>query len=196
MKINEILNESHSSPLYHMMNYQKASNVFKNDTMIARWEHEIPNIGKVYGNSFTRNSRLKWLGRYIRITINQEKLRYKNKIIPLDGQFCFFNHSHFSNGNINDIRDRTFSAKKSDFEEELNEEFVISDIENIHNIITDVYFFKGRNVYLNIHDIKKTKDLCENYCKKWKIRFTIDDYYEKIINGIIKNDQFTYHFLT
>lgn len=188
MRYDEIINESHSSPLYHMMNIYKAQNVFQLDMMKAKWEHEIPGIGKVLGNSFTRNNRLKWVGRCIRITIDQEKLRHQNKIIPLDGQYCFINHSDSSipvdifigNNPIKvsskrDIRDRTISAHHIDYLDELNEEFVIGDIKNIHKIITNIYLFKGRDVYLNDHERHQAIEACENYSQKWNITIKIDN---------------------
>lgn len=82
MRYSEIITESRSAPLYHYMDGEKAVNVFNADEMPARWQHDIPGMGKVRGNSFTRNTRYNH-GRPVRIVANQERLAERNRIIPL-----------------------------------------------------------------------------------------------------------------
>ncbi len=123
-------NESRLAPLYHFMNFQKMQNVFENDLMPARWIHDIPGIGKVRGNSFTRNPRLEMF-RVTKITVDQLKLSQTHKIIPLDGQATFSRSSSWTihRTDRNTVRpDRLL----------LMEEFVFGDIKNLHIFISNM----------------------------------------------------------
>ena len=50
-----ILDEERGGYLYHGMNEAKALAVFSNDSIPANWQSNLPGIGRVDGNSFSRN---------------------------------------------------------------------------------------------------------------------------------------------
>ena len=140
MKLSEIfLIEARQAYLYHWMSVGKTQNVFANDLMPARWQHNIPGISKpVVGNSFSRNSSLRYNKNPIKITVDQIKLTHTNKIIPADGYVIYRkgdDHAH----------------------RELCEEFVVGPIKNIHNCI------------VQIECEKKYEYLVSEYAKQWNI---------------------------
>jgi hypothetical protein len=137
MRSYEFIIEGREGYLYHGMELDKAINVFKNDMIPAMWEHNIPGIGRIKGNSFTRNKLLRW--GFVKLTVDQQKLAQNNKIIPLDADYVHlqkFNKSEKPipwNAKISDrnqISPHTWFKKTP--EEFLQEEFVIGDIKNLH----------------------------------------------------------------
>jgi hypothetical protein len=114
--------ESRGGEIYHVLDFDKAKAVFADDAMPGRWEHDIPGVGKVLGNSFTRNATLKW-GRYLRLVCDQRKLAYRHRIIPLDGEYVFRNTHGYAL-----IRDRVYNMDVHGRDPNWSEEFVVGDI--------------------------------------------------------------------
>lgn len=186
MKIFDILIEGRDAVLYHTMDQYKARNVFSDDIMPARFEHNIPGYGKIKGNSFTRNVKLIWNG-CIRLTIDQNKLSRRYKIIPLDGEHAF----RFSMNSeekeywerIKDkMRDRLLHRGSPNNTEELtygieplSEEFVIGDIKNLHQYIIRIYFYANEGFNSIGPGAKVTLyDIVNRYCERWKISLVVN----------------------
>lgn len=180
----EFINEGREGYLYHGMELDKAINVFKNDMMPAQWEHNIPGIGRVKGNSFTRNKLLRW--GFVKLTVDQQKLAQNNKIIPLDADYVHlqrFNKSEKSipwNAKISDrsqISPHTWFKKTP--EEFLQEEFVIGDIKNLHTKIVKIELRLDTRFTHNLGDVPKrlfvrAAKYVKEYADKYNIPFEID----------------------
>jgi len=172
MNLAEILNEGRDAPLYHGMTPAKARSVFTRDTLPASWTHNIPGLGKVQGNSFSRNKLLKY--GYVVITVNQTKLAQTYKIIPLDGEYV---HSARHDGVPSTLpyaRDRNainmFGDKKLPAQL-LSEEFVVGDISNLHKYILSISVGEsdfGREI-LKKNQILELRKFSQRYADKWNI---------------------------
>ena len=188
MLINEIitesLNEAREGYLYHGMEFGKAESVFKTDTMPARWKHTIPGYGVVYGNSFSRNKRLRW--GWVTITVDQNKLAQNNKIIPLNSDLVHMHRGQDPKNLIDfgsHVNDRsqqsmhTYSQKKPD--EFMQEEFVIGDIKNLHTKIVKIELRLDTRFTHNLGDVPKrlfvrAAKYVKEYADKYNIPFEID----------------------
>jgi hypothetical protein len=187
--------ESRTSPLYHVMDTDKALNVFTNDLMTAGWGHPVDRVTslnvrqtrkapndrpRIWGNSFTRDPRLKSHYRIkVTIVVNQQRLNQTNKIVPVNGQRIY---RGFSNN---------FPYRA--IERDLSEEFVIGDIKNLHRVIdkiiimpTNANILKNREKSLNGKDeilkintnveIKQENRLYQvikDYAKRWNIKLEV-----------------------
>jgi hypothetical protein len=164
MKALEILQEfSRSAPLFHIMQWKKAKNVFETDHMPGRFEHDIPGYGKVLGNSLTRNQNISWYGSTI-LQMNQTKLAQRFKIIPLNGEFVL------AYKQTQDLKN-TYKDRGSS---ELAEEFVVGDIKNLHIYVDKItikykheFRFASKDEKLEIYHIPKA------YAEKWNIPIII-----------------------
>ena len=165
------------APLYHMMDYEKAEDVFKNNAMPARWEHDIPGYGKVKGNSFTRNKnpRIFW-GRPVRLIMNQQVLASRNKIIPLDGEIVF--------ANGRGVRSDPDRIMNSSLHNQFAEEFVVGDIRPLHKMISlielreaNFYLLSGRNAVALL-------EFTQAYCEKYNVPLQIDPKFSEQIDEI------------
>lgn len=176
------ITEARMAPLYHYMYTEKALNVFKNDAMPARWEHEIPHQGLVKGNSLTRNQNPKMFGnRLVRLVFDQSKLAQTNKIIPLDGERVFrFTQSSMDEPdqrphNIrlaarNNFNDRIINQRSN---YQLAEEFVVGDIAPLHKYLKRVEIRSGNFYHIRGVDAVAIKDLVVEYCNKYDIELII-----------------------
>lgn len=118
--------------LYHWMNMKKTEDVFENDYMPARWEHEVGGR-RIFGNSFSRNKMFSFgEERCVRLTVDKRILASTNKIIPLDAELVH-TQTHFPQ--MKPPRDR---LKFGRYGSEFAEEFVIGDIRNIARCIVKV----------------------------------------------------------
>lgn len=144
--------ESRSAPLYHWIIDHKLEWMLEHDEMLGKWDHYIPVEGKNFqGNSFSRNSKLDLDHCRVRLTVDQEKLASKFKIIPTDGSYIFHGRGVHTMtnptdrkarlGNLDHLRDRTFLSDKGNF----SEEFVVGDIKEIHRYITEIRYYRARN---------------------------------------------------
>jgi hypothetical protein len=137
MRYRELV-ESRSAPLYHIMEFKKAISVFEADMMPARWEHLVPKIGKLLGNSFTRNKEFK--NRLVRITVDQARLAHTHRIIPVDGERIFM-HTTKSAEDPTPERGELSLGRRGDRDMNttpLAEEFVVGDIKQLHRFITKI----------------------------------------------------------
>ena len=161
MKINELigaegLSEARQAPLYHVMGEDKAAYVFANDTMPARWTHNIPGRGKVMGNSFTRNKNYKQTdyagaeGFVCRIVVDQQRLAQTHKIIPVHGELVYDYGKEIEwrkdygidvpvdiNKLAQDPRNLDRGGNK-DITDMMDEEFVVGDIKQLHKYVTRI----------------------------------------------------------
>jgi len=81
----KFINESKNFNLYHWVSTNKMIEIINDNTLYAKFKHTINNK-EIYGNSLSRNKKLKINYSYIRLTLDQEKLNNNYKIIPLDGE--------------------------------------------------------------------------------------------------------------
>ena len=173
MHIHEILNEGREAPLYHGMRFGKAIWVFNNDILAAGWEHDIPGIGKVKGNSLSRNKLLRY--GHIVLTLDQQKISQTNKIVPVDGEYI-----HYLTKNsplaqyAKDRKPVSVYGQKRSSKHTLSEEFVIGDINPLHKYLLNVSF--GEPDFGNDNPDKKEIlrliKFCQVYCTKWNIPFS------------------------
>lgn len=168
--------EARQSPLYHTMKHDKALEIFSNDVMAAKWKHVIPGYGETFGNSFSRNPKLRWAG-CVYIVVDQTKLAQTNKIIPLDGDYVYYSSTEHSNP----PRDRkahtgrgvNYTNEYTD-NQHLSEEFVIGNIKNFHRCVKSIQLFY--NSYSNwlpkdtLFELRKT---LADYSSNWNIPLKI-----------------------
>lgn len=160
MLITEIITESiiaeeRGGYLYHGMKGDKAWAVLTHDSMPAGWQTNIPGIGRVNGNSFTRNklygTEYHWGGYLVRLVIDQARLAQTHRMIPVNAELL---HRLAQSNNVQrqlgipiatiqdmprDARDRS----KRDPRERMDEEFVVGDIKNLHNYVVEIELFAG-----------------------------------------------------
>ena len=178
MRLSEILLEAREADLYHSMSLQKAANVLHNDIMPAAWAHYVPGLGKIRGNSFTRNQNLRFGYRNVILTIDQSKLSNSNKIIPLDAQNVYhqeFNDAQRSVGPPSSLRgypgsnDRGMSANAQH-----QEEFVVGDIKNLHRYIKSIQLYGYHEDMPELEDLEVSWQVFRQYVRKYNIPFKVD----------------------
>lgn len=176
MRYSEIINEGRDSSLYHTMSFEKAIDVLMNDKMPARWMHEIPGLGKILGNSFTRSKNLNWYGN-LKIEVDEKVLSQNNRIIPLDGERVFM-HSLKSSKRLPIGR----------LDNPLAEEFVVGDIKNLHRAIKKVTVLAKNRQFVSDNDLLNLYGITKGYCEKWDILFDCSEDAMKKIKDYIKNE--------
>jgi hypothetical protein len=174
MNLQEILNEGREAPLYHGMQTQKAMFVLSNDILPAGWEHDIPGIGRVKGNSLSRNKLLKY--GYVILTFDQQKLSQTNKIVPVDGEYVHRVTTKLPT-NVKSARDRNqidMYGQKKEPKHALSEEFVIGDIKPLHKYLLNISIAEPDfgNEVLNKNKLSQITKICQTYCSKWNIQFS------------------------
>ena len=182
MDIQDIF-EARDGMLYHTMDIFKANDVFSKDEMEARFRHKIPIFpDRVFmGNSFTRDPYLKW-NSDVKIVVDQRMLAQTNKIIPLDGENCFY-HKIDSDNERRGKRD-VHSRDPSNGYSDLREEFVVGPIKLLHRYIRRIYLMDNRKMG---NDLKSLVHLCKYYAEEWQIPLDIDPkvlkaYQEELLN--------------
>ena len=184
MRANEIITEGRDAPLYHNLDSQKALSVFSNDSMPALWEHDFPGMGRVKGNSFTRNKYYRD-GYPVQIRFDQAKLEQTHKMIPVNSELIhrmnMANHSRREYGGdppltVHDLDVRDRHKRLQDL---MSEEFVVGDINNLHRYITKIILHKAIELD-GMHFIKE-------YAKKYKIPLLMSESTKKIMDRDIRN---------
>lgn len=150
MRAVEFINEERGGYLYHSMQVAKSAAVFSNDSMPANWQSNIPGIGRVNGNSFTRNKEYGTVyhvgGYMVRLVIDQARLAQTHKIVPVNAELLHrqatTNNSRLSGGlppnpHTGFPRNAMDRNKRSP-QERMDEEFVIGDINNLHRYIVEI----------------------------------------------------------
>lgn len=187
------LAEARQAPLYHNMTEQKAQYVFTKDAMPARWTHNIPNFGKVSGNSFTRNKFLQQeQNSVVRLTVDQARLAQTHKIIPLNAELIhgFTQHNDF----LNDIdvppeplsqyqarKEQPDDRSKPD-KDRFDEEFVIGDIKQLHRYVTQIDIWGDLNY---AEDQGRFLIAMMKYAKKFNIPVNIPENAKKFVNAVL-----------
>lgn len=173
MKIFEIITEAREAPLYHGMDSKKALAVFSNDILPAQWTHNIPAMGKVTGNSFSRNKLLKYA--YVVITVDQHRLSQTNKIIPLDGEYVHraIDGTPSPSKSARDRNAIDVYGQKKKPKHLLSEEFVVGDIKPLHKYIIGIKISEPDfgSELLNKSKLLQVTKFCREYAEKWNIPF-------------------------
>ena len=166
MKLIDLFEKLTSPELYHVMEIEKAKNVFKNNMLKASWEHDIQGK-KTKGTSFSRNKKF-WFHDYavVKITIDRNKLKANHKIFPLDAELTFSK----SYGSTAAVRDRVINNATS----VMAEEFVPGDIKQLNRVVTHVEIRFKPN-----HKLFELVDEIKEWCKSYKIPLTLDPKIEK-----------------
>lgn len=185
------VNEGRDAPLYHIMGEQKAQYVFTKDVMPARWTHNIPGVGKVSGNSFSRNKFLQQeQNMVVRLTVNQSLLARNHKIIPLNAELVhsFTQHNDF----LNDygMPPETLSQYKPEEPDDrtkpdvdrFDEEFVVGDIKQLHRYIISIDIWGDLNY---AEDQGRFLIAMMKYAKKFNIPVNIPDEAKAFVNAVI-----------
>lgn len=172
-----IIDEERGGYLYHGMNERKALAVLSNDSMPANWQSNIPGVGRVNGNSFSRNKLYgtRWLegGYIVRLVMDQAKLAQTHKMIPVNAerlhQLAITNNTRRELGNpemgITDTQRTTNDRRKSDAAR-MDEEFVVGDINNLHRYIVSIELVTDRH---SLEIRPATALALVTFCKKFKI---------------------------
>ncbi|MFA5490104.1 MAG: hypothetical protein WC284_12930 [Candidimonas sp.] len=153
------------------MNHKKAINVFSNNVILARWKHDIPGIGEKYGNSFSRNSRFTFQDNFVRLTVDKNKIKETNKIIPLDAEYVYGGGK---------IQDRIYNKKYQQYL--YMEEFVINDIVDLNKKLISIEVFKP-DFNTQLQYILDTIEEAEKYASYYNIMLNIET---KLTNYIEK----------
>lgn len=177
MRAREFISEERGGYLYHGMNEAKALAVLSNDSMPANWQSNIPGVGRVNGNSFTRNKLYgtRWIdgGYLVRLVIDQARLAQTHKMIPVNAErlhrLAVTNNTRRELGNpesnITDLPSSTNDRRKSD-DARMDEEFVVGDINNLHRYVVSIEMV---NVRESLEIRPATALALVNFCKKFKI---------------------------
>jgi len=141
------------APLYHVMDVHKAVAVFTGDAMPARFTHfDVVGRRMVSGNSFSRNPGMAVRATdCIRITVDQDALRNRHRLIPFDADAAYERYCRFmdDDGNMNweefedywdahDYDPRETDRRKSRWGQQWSEEFVLGDIRELHRYVTRI----------------------------------------------------------
>jgi len=162
-----------SAPLYHWMDRRKAQRVFKNDALKALYQR--PGLGR--GISLTRNSHYNqdWDAsgdQSIRLTLNQEKLAQRHKILPIDAEFWRYTKTgklkpgeKYDPEIIPADRSKEWHSNPGG---QFAEEFLIGSITPLHNYLTEIYYRHGG------HDDETFLRALARYVKKWQIPLVVN----------------------
>lgn len=167
MLIESFLSEGRHAPLYHLMDIEKAEPVLAANAIEARWEHDIPGLGKRTGISLTRNARLTW-GKTVRLTLNQAALSQRYKIIPLDGEMAFRNTFGYS-----PLRDRVYHQTNHGMDPTWQEEFLVGNIEPLNRYVTAIEVRTHSMKRERGGDLMRIKEVVQAYGNKYGISVLI-----------------------
>lgn len=179
--------ESRSADLYHLMGYDKALWVLEHDMLEAHWTHDIPNLGKKKGISFSRNKFFHYGEKAVKLTIDQQKLSAFKKIIPLDAELVYRHNSGLRQSP--DLRDRKMNKKSG---QQYAEEFVVGEIKQLHRVLKKVDV--NYAVYHRQSMFKQLMKDVREYCKKYNIELFIDARMIKHEEQIKKEEQYDESF--
>lgn len=194
MRALEFITEGRDAPLYHWMSDKKAANVFATNTMLAYWEHDVPGLGTLKGNSFSRNAALRH--GLVRITVDQARLAQTNRMVPLEGEAIhrrkilnimkrqFGQEPVPANEPLDDVQPGRRVRYPAGYpsSEYLAEEFVIGDIKNISRAITKIEIVNYNTPYgeqTTPENMAKLYYYVKTYAKKFNIPLSIDKMTEK-----------------
>lgn len=158
-----MLGESRRAALYHWMEGIKIENVLGSDMLQGRVIHPVPGMGDIKGVSLSRNKLFTFGDRgEVRLTMDQEKLATRFKLLPLDGEAAFRRH--------NELEPTVTDRGNTDREAwKFAEEFLVGDIPELHRYVTHI-FIKQRSQVVPV----KQYIACAEYSKRWSIPLITD----------------------
>ncbi len=162
--------EARQAPLYHFMARGKVLDVLRTDTLTAAWTHEIDGRD-LTGTSLTRNAKLNWGNSIVRLTLDQDRLSRRFKIIPLDGERAFRRTRGFPDDGPDRVKN---SERKRDLT--LSEEFLIGNVPSLHVYVTDVYFFTNPSGYLTPDQTRDMYSKLAPYCDKFGLPLRVSPF--------------------
>jgi hypothetical protein len=170
MRAKDFLNEGRDAPLYHAVDFVKARNIFHNDMMPATWAHYVPQLGKLKGNSFTRNKR--FVFHNVVIKFDQAKLASTHKIVPLDANRVYYqgyNDAKAAAGHyVTPPEYRRYDRQHND-RDQMMEEFVIGDIKNLHRYIVSINVVSVED--FEEHELQVFWNVFSRYVSKFNIPY-------------------------
>lgn len=185
MRANEFINEERGGYLYHGMPKAKAITVFANDSMPANWQSNIPGVGRINGNSFSRNklygTEYSYGGYLVQLTVDQTKLAQTHKMIPVNAERVYrlaaTNNNRRELGkpeqDIANMPSSTNDRFKRDPRGRMDEEFVVGDINNLHKYVVAISL-------IDSNDARRIDPasafMLTNYCKKYNIQLNGPDF--------------------
>lgn len=164
MKLIDLLEKVEQNELYHVMDTAKAHDVFKHNKIRASWKSKID--GRIQdGSSFTRNPRF-WFydKKWIKLTIDRNKLKARNKIVPVDAEFTV----RATHGMRTMAHDRHINKN----EQVMAEEFVIGDITQLNRVVKQVELRFPASV--STYDMHEVLDAVEEWCESYNIPLVLD----------------------
>lgn len=174
------------APLYHVMDIRKAMAVFRDDALMARWQHwDAVGRQRLRGNSFSRNPRMSVrVTDCVRITVDQDRVRRRHRIVPMDADYAFeilrkFHDPETDTVNWEELEDYWDSMdypenlrdriKHAD-EQQWQEEFVTGDIRPLHRYLTRI------EVNYQPHPLwSDMAEVIEDYAGRFSIDAEIDE---------------------
>ena len=135
------------------MDVHKAVAVFTDDTMPARFTHHDLVGGRlISGNSFSRNPGMSVRPTdCVRITMDQDALRRRHRIIPFDADAAYERYSRFigDDGRVDweefedywdayDLDPKESDRSKRRWGQQWSEEFVLGDIRELHRYVARI----------------------------------------------------------
>jgi hypothetical protein len=154
MRFSEIINEGRDADLYHNLDYRKIAPVLSNNSLPALWQHDIPGLGKIKGNSFTRNSlygtEYQHGGYSVQLVFDQAKLAQRHRIIPVNAEMVHtLNRTNYSRRRsglpdftVKDMGKYDMDRTKRQAAARMDEEFVVGDIKNLNNYLKEIRVFR------------------------------------------------------
>lgn len=175
--------ESRSAPLYHHASYEKTMDVLANNAMPARWEHEVPHVGFVKGNSMTRNNKADlFSGRPVRFVFDQQRLAQRHKILPLDGEvvYRFTDALGKLDGSVDKRPHNVRLKSRRNYTDrfinkdgyQLAEEFVVGDIDHLNRFIIRIEI--KSSAHLSLYKTEELINEAIRYGEKYDIPVLID----------------------
>lgn len=177
------LTEARTAPLYHMMQIEKWDYCSEQNTMPARWEHKIEGIGRVKGNSFTRNPRFLYGDRPIRLVMDQQALAARFKIVPLDGEKTFRDTLNYDGGRT---PDRVMNSRRLGDDATLSEEFVLGDIAPLNRYLVAVEVMGEDAGWLTPNESVELLASVTAYCEQYGVEARIHPAFIEKVAGIKK----------
>jgi hypothetical protein len=173
-KLNNILNEGASDILYHFTNTGNLLNILNTDefsltSVLGSKSDQVINKNKFFYLSTTRSKNSGYTRGDTKITLNGRKLKYNNKIIPVDYWQWSKNRADWSDDN------RYIEALKSLEQEDR----IITDKPIIPNAISYIL-----EIHIHVQDIDKTLNNIIELCTSKNIKLYLYDNKKNWLNQI------------
>jgi hypothetical protein len=164
MKLIDLFEKVEQNELYHVMDSVKAHDAIKHNKLRAWWRSKIDGDIKT-GTSFSRNSRFWFYDRkWVKLTVDRNKLKARNKIIPVDAEFVVRD----THGMSSRAHDRHMNANH----QVMAEEFVIGDIAPLNRVVKSVELRFPQSTH--VHEMHEVLDAVEEWCESYNIPLVLD----------------------